>query len=50
MGLEKKNRPKKMIQYQRGKIYFSRETERRFYFILIILMLLLGLFVKAGLF
>jgi len=39
-----------MIQYKKGKIYFSRELERRFYFILTILMLFLGLLSKAGLF
>lgn len=50
MGLEEKDRPKKMIQSKRGKTYFSRETERTFYFILTILMLLLGLLAKAGLF
>ena len=50
MGLEEKDRPKKMIQYKNGKVYFSQQTERAFYFILTILMLLLGLLAKAGLF
>ncbi len=45
-----KTEPKKVVQYQDGKIFFSRETERKFYFILTILMLLLGLLAKAGLF
>ena len=44
-----KTETKKMIQYKNGKIYFSKETERAFYFILTILMLLLGLLAKAGL-
>ena len=44
-----KTEPKKMIQYKNGKIYFSKETERAFYFILTILMLFLGLLAKAGL-
>jgi len=39
-----------MIQYRDGKIYFSKEAERKFYFFLTILMLLLGLLAKAGLF
>jgi hypothetical protein len=38
-----------MTQYRNGKIYFSKEAERRFYFILTILMLILGLLAKAGL-
>ena len=50
MGIEEKDRLKKMIQYKSGKIYFSRQTERALYFILTILMLLLGLFAKVGLF
>ena len=50
MGLEENDRPNKMIQYKNGKIYFSKETERAVYFILTILMLLLGLLAKAGLF
>ena len=50
MGLEENNRPKKLIQYKNGKIYFNRETERSFFFILTIVMLLLGLLAKAGLF
>jgi hypothetical protein len=40
----------KVIQYKNGKIYFSRETERKFFFILTVIMLLLGLFAKVGLF
>lgn len=50
MGLAEKDRPKKLIQYKDGKIYFNREMERKFYFILTILMLLLGLLAKVGLF
>ena len=50
MGLEEKDRPKKTIQYKNGKIYFSREMERKFFFILTVIMLLLGIFAKAGLF
>jgi len=39
-----------MIQYKSGKTYFSRQVERKFFFILTIIMLLLGLLAKAGLF
>ena len=45
-----KAEPKKMIQYKNGKIYFSRESERKFFFILTVIMLLMGLFAKVGLF
>ena len=45
-----KSEPRKVIQYKNGKIYFSKETERAFYFILTVMMLLMGLFAKAGLF
>ena len=41
---------KKGILYKNGKMYFTREMERKFYFILTILMLLLGLLAKTGLF
>ena len=50
MTLEEKNRFEKMIQYKDGKIYFSKGVERKFYFVLTILMLLLGLLAKAGVF
>jgi hypothetical protein len=40
----------KVIRYKNGKIYFSRETERKFFFILTVIMLLMGLFAKVGLF
>ena len=50
MGLEEKDRPRKMIQYKNGKIYFSRAMERKFFFILTVIMLLMGLFAKVGLF
>ena len=40
----------KEIVYRWGRVYFSRETERKFFFILTMVMLLLGLLAKAGLF
>jgi len=38
------------IGYRRGKIYFSAQWERQFFFILTMVMLLLGLLAKAGLY
>jgi len=40
----------RQIRYRWGKIYFSAKLERKVFFILTILMLLLGLLAKAGLF
>jgi hypothetical protein len=48
MDAEKIERPTKKIPYGNGKIYFSRRAERKFYFILTVLMLLLGLLAKIG--
>jgi len=38
----------KVLIQENGKIYFSRHTERRFFFILTIVMLLAGILFKAG--
>jgi len=38
------------IVYRLGKIYFSTQLERKVFFILTMVMLLLGLLAKAGLF
>ena len=35
--------------FQDGKIYFSRTTERRFYFLLTIVLAILGILAKTGL-
>ena len=45
---ERKTKQKLLI-YDKGKIYFSRETERKFYFILTLAMLLSGLLSYTGL-
>ena len=50
MNFKKKDHPEKIIQYENGKIYFSREVERKFFFILTLIMLFAGLLVKIGLF
>jgi len=44
------SKKKKLLIHENGKIYFSKEAERKFYFALTIAMLLSGIFVKAGLF
>ena len=39
---------KKLLKHQNGKIYFTQKTERYFYFVLTMIMLLLGIFFKTG--
>ena len=41
---------RKALIHENGKIYFSRHTERRFFFVLTIVMLLAGILFKAGLY
>lgn len=41
-------RRKKRILYQDGRLYFSKETERKFYFILTMIMLVAGILYKTG--
>jgi hypothetical protein len=41
---------KKRLQMTGGKIYFSRQAERRFFFALTVVMLILGLCFKMGVF
>jgi len=41
---------KKIILYDKGKFYYSKKTERKFYFVLTIIMLLIGILTKIGLF
>ncbi len=47
---ENGNKRAQLLVYTEGKIYFSKENERKFYFLLTIIMLLTGIFYKAGLF
>ena len=44
------DKQKKALLHEKGKIYFTRETERKFYFGLTIIMLLFGILAKVGLF
>ena len=36
-------------RYENGRVWFTREAERRFYFILTVIMLAIGILYKAGL-
>lgn len=44
------NTHRKGLRYAEGKTYFSPQSERRFYFFLTIIMLLVGICYKTGLF
>jgi len=39
---------KKLLIFENGKVYYSRELERNFYFVLAIVLLLSGLMYKIG--
>jgi len=43
-------RQQKILFFSDGKIYFTRKTERWFFFVLTIIMLVCGVFAKSGLF
>ena len=38
----------KMLHFEDGRLYFSKDTERRFFFALTVLMLLIGACFKMG--
>lgn len=38
----------KSLRVEKGKVYFSREAERKFYFALSLIIFLAGLFYKLG--
>ena len=40
---------KKMFIRRNGRLYFSQKTERKFFFVLTLMMLLSGILLKAGL-
>ena len=44
------NKRTQLLVHEDGKIYFSKENERKFYFLLTIIMLLAGILYRAGLF
>ena len=39
---------KQMLHFESGRLYFSKDTERKFFFALTIIMLLLGAGFKLG--
>ncbi len=41
---------KKTLWHNNGKTYFSKENERKLFFVLTLIMLFLGVLVKLGLF
>jgi hypothetical protein len=46
---ERKNTmPKKTLVHEKGITYFNKKTERTFFFVLTILMLLWGILTKLG--
>jgi hypothetical protein len=40
----------KILRPKNGKLYFSKKTERKVFFVLTLIMLLWGIFTKLGLF
>ena len=38
----------KLFHREEGKIYFSKATERKIFFVMTLIMLALGIFVKMG--
>jgi len=47
---EKKIDSKKAVVHTNGVTFFDRKAERKFFFVLTLIMLLLGVFAKLGLF
>jgi hypothetical protein len=47
---KKKKEPKKDVLHVKGVTFFDRKTERKFFFVLTLIMLLLGVLAKLGLF
>lgn len=45
---EVKNAEPNRIMLKNGKLFFSKETERKVFFFMTIIMLLMGVFVKFG--
>ena len=42
------SRDKKRLYFQDGRMYFSKDMERNIFFLLTVIMLLLGAFFKLG--
>jgi hypothetical protein len=45
---ETEQKPKRTVQYENGRFYFTKETERSFYFVLTLIMLVAGILYKTG--
>jgi hypothetical protein len=53
MDMEKKRTeadPEKDYQFEEGTLFFTRKAERKFFFLLTVIMLLSGILVKTGIF
>jgi hypothetical protein len=48
-GCDKNYRNKSGWHFEKGKIYFSKTAEQRFFFALTVIMLLVGIMYKLGL-
>jgi hypothetical protein len=44
----KRSHPSKMIIYENGRFYFTKMAERKFYFVLTLIMLVAGILYKMG--
>ena len=41
-------REESAVKYEDGRIYFTKQTERKIFFALTVFMLVMGIFYKAG--
>jgi hypothetical protein len=48
MNLKPDERKPGVLFFKNGKMYFSKMTERKFFFAATIIMLLIGIFIKLG--
>jgi hypothetical protein len=49
IGCDKNRRKKSGLHFEKGRIYFSKTAEQRFFFTLTVIMLLIGIMYKFGL-
>ena len=47
-GYRTNQQTNKMLYFENGRLYFSKDTERKFFFVLTVLMLLVGVCFKLG--
>ena len=48
IGTRRDQQDTEMLHFEDGRLYFSKDTERKFFFVLTIIMLLLGAGFKLG--